>query len=50
VQPWLSHAAFSPADGKDRARPQRGWGSLTPAEREVVEPVTIGLSNAEIGE
>ncbi len=33
-----------------RARPQRGWGSLTPAEREVVELVTIGLSNAEIGE
>jgi DNA-binding CsgD family transcriptional regulator len=33
-----------------RGRPQTGWGSLTPAERDVVRLVAEGRSNAEIGE
>lgn len=32
-----------------RGRPQTGWGSLTPAERDVVRLVAEGRSNAEIG-
>jgi DNA-binding CsgD family transcriptional regulator/tetratricopeptide (TPR) repeat protein len=32
-----------------RGRPAHGWASLTPTERQVVELVTEGLTNAEIG-
>ena len=34
----------------ERRRPQTGWGSLTPAEREVVRLVAEGCSNAEVGQ
>ena len=33
-----------------RQRPQIGWGSLTPMERDVVRLVAAGHSNAEIGQ
>jgi DNA-binding CsgD family transcriptional regulator len=33
-----------------RQRPQVGWASLTPAERDVVRLVAEGRTNAEIGE
>jgi DNA-binding CsgD family transcriptional regulator len=33
-----------------RSRPKTGWDSLTPAEIEVVQLVTTGLTNREIGE
>jgi DNA-binding CsgD family transcriptional regulator len=34
----------------ERQRPQIGWASLTPAERDVVRLVAEGHTNAEIGE
>ncbi|MFW6090503.1 MAG: helix-turn-helix transcriptional regulator [Actinomycetota bacterium] len=34
----------------ERRRPQIGWASLTPTERDVVDLVTKGHTNAEIGE
>lgn len=34
----------------ERARPQAGWASLTPTERETVRLVAEGHTNAEIGE
>ncbi|MDP8970693.1 MAG: LuxR C-terminal-related transcriptional regulator, partial [Actinomycetota bacterium] len=34
----------------ERQRPQIGWASLTPAERDVVRLVAAGHTNAEIGE
>lgn len=34
----------------ERKRPSRGWASLTPTERQVVDLLTQGLRNAEIAE
>jgi DNA-binding CsgD family transcriptional regulator len=34
----------------ERGRPQIGWASLTPTEREIVQLVAQGHTNAEIGE
>ena len=34
----------------ERGRPQIGWASLTPTEREIVQLVAQGHANAEIGE
>jgi len=34
----------------ERARPQSGWASLTPAEGDLVRLVAQGCTNAEIGE
>jgi predicted ATPase/DNA-binding CsgD family transcriptional regulator len=34
----------------ERQRPQIGWGSLTPVERDLVRLVAAGHTNAEIGE
>ena len=34
----------------ERQRPQIGWASLTPAERDVVRLVAEGHTNAEIGQ
>ena len=32
----------------ERKRPSRGWGSLTPTERDVVRLVSAGLANNDI--
>jgi ATP/maltotriose-dependent transcriptional regulator MalT len=42
--------AFARRGRGPRRRPSAGWASLTPTEQKVVELVTKGLSNAEIGE
>jgi DNA-binding CsgD family transcriptional regulator len=39
-----------PVAGGERQRPQIGWGSLTPVERDVVRLVAAGHTNAEIGQ
>ncbi|MDT5044381.1 MAG: hypothetical protein QOG75_234 [Mycobacterium sp.] len=40
--------AYAQRGRGERKRPTRGWGSLTPTERDVVRLVTEGLSNNDI--
>jgi DNA-binding CsgD family transcriptional regulator len=55
---WAAGAALSLDEAVDyaergrgsRKRPLRGWDSLSPAELRVVELVTEGLTNPQIGE
>ncbi len=42
-------SAYASRARGSRRRPDRGWGSLTPAELEVVRLAVDGLSNPEIG-
>ena len=42
-------AAYASRARGSRRRPDHGWGSLTPAELEVVRLAVDGLSNPEIG-
>jgi DNA-binding CsgD family transcriptional regulator len=43
-------AAYARRGRGPRGRPSRGWDSLTPADRQVVDCVAQGLSNPQIGE
>ncbi len=53
---WAEGAALSPDEAiayarrgrGERKRPSRGWGSLTPTERDVVRLVSEGLANNDI--
>jgi predicted ATPase/class 3 adenylate cyclase/DNA-binding CsgD family transcriptional regulator len=53
---WAEGAALSTAEAigyaqrgrGERKRPSRGWGSLTPAERDVIRLVCDGLANKDI--
>ncbi len=57
---WAEGAALSRDDAvelalrgrgpRDPDRPSHGWASLTPTERQVVDLVTEGMTNREIGE
>ena len=52
------HTGLSPAEAAGyvrrgrgrRGRPSKGWGSLSPAGRDVASLVTEDLTNAEVGE
>jgi predicted ATPase/DNA-binding CsgD family transcriptional regulator len=55
---WAAGSELSPAEAiayarrgrGERQRPQIGWASLTPVERDVVRLVAAGHTNAEIGQ
>ena len=40
--------AYAQRGRGERKRPSSGWGALTPAERDVVRPVSEGLGNKDI--
>jgi DNA-binding CsgD family transcriptional regulator len=48
--PLADAVAYARRGRGERQRPQIGWASLTPVEREVVRLVAEGHSNAEIGQ
>jgi len=48
--PLADAIAYAHRGRGERQRPQIGWASLTPAERDVVRLVADGHSNAEVGE
>lgn len=42
--------AYARRSRGERGRPSRGWASLTPMEERVVELISEGPTNAQIGE
>jgi predicted ATPase/class 3 adenylate cyclase/DNA-binding CsgD family transcriptional regulator len=48
AMPWREAVAYAQRGRGARKRPSIGWGSLTPAELQVVELVAEGLSNQEV--
>jgi predicted ATPase/class 3 adenylate cyclase/DNA-binding CsgD family transcriptional regulator len=47
---WNEAGAYARRARGERKRPSHGWASLTPTEVRVVDAVTEGQSNAEIGQ